>query len=162
MALSSGILVQNIVDTLDTTALAWDPSVATTWKLGGLSNSLTPNFQTDVGWSTTGYSTNEITGGANWTTGGRLLTTAASGGTSTAPTLTATATGGGTMKYAMTNVLVDNTTFSTAIYGVLIYLASGSNNGLVLVSFGGGYTTNAGQFGITWDGAGVAAVDLVP
>src|SRR3954464_9458042 len=106
---ASGIYVATMVDVLDATQLAIDLSLAT-HKLALFSNSITPNFTTDTAYGSAPYNANEVSG-TNWASGGKALSAAASGGTSTSPTLTATS---GTMVYDMGDVSVATVTVTNA------------------------------------------------
>jgi hypothetical protein len=150
----SGLYVANIIDVFDATQLAVDLSL-TTHKIALISNSATPNFSSDVSWS----STNEVSG-TGWATGGKTLATAAVGGTSTAPTLTESPTGA--MMYDMGDINVATTTLSAARAARIYADALAADNLIVLINFGADYSTVAGTFAVTWDALGVLAVDLTP
>lgn len=153
----SGIYVQNMIDVLDASQLAVDLSL-TSHRLSLLSNAATPNYDTDVTWS----STNEVTG-TGWATPGVLLSAAAAGGTSTAPTVTVSPTG--TLMYDMNDVAVASTTISNA-RAVRLYadaLTTPTADALiVLVNFGADFSTSNGTFGIQWAATGVFTIDLTP
>lgn len=150
----SGLYVANFIDVLDATQLAIDLSL-TTHKLALLSNSATPNFSTDVSWS----STNEVSG-TGWGSGGVALSAAAAGGTSTSPTLTESPTG--SMMYDMADVSVATTTLTNARAARLYADALAGDNLIVLINFGADYSTVAGTFAIQWAATGVFAIDLTP
>ncbi|HYN95405.1 MAG TPA: hypothetical protein VES42_16275 [Pilimelia sp.] len=154
---ASGLYVQNFVDELDATNVGLDLSLAT-HKIALLNNSATPNFDTDVTWS----NTNEVTG-TGWVTGGILLSAAAAGGTSTAPTVTISPAG--TLMYDMNDVAVSSTTISAA-RAARIYadaLTTPTADALILlVNFTADFATNNGTFGIQWAAGGVFALDLTP
>lgn len=103
---ASGLYVQNFVDELDATNVGLDLSLAT-HRLSLLSNAATPNFDTDVTWT----NANEVFG-TGWPTGGVLLSAAAAGATSTAPTVTISPAG--TLMYDMNDVAVSGTTLTNA------------------------------------------------
>lgn len=151
---ASGIYVANIIDVLDATQLAVDLSL-TSHKLSLISNTATPNFDTDVTWN----STNEVFG-TGWPTGGVTLATAAAGGTSTAPTLTVSPAG--TAMYDMNDVAVSSTTLTNARAVRLYADALAGDNLIVLVNFGADFSTSNGTFGIQWAATGVLALDLTP
>ena len=150
----SGLYVANMIDVLDATQLAIDLSL-TSHKLSLLSNSATPNFDTDVTWN----STNEVFG-TGWVTGGVALSAAAAGGTSTVPTLTISPTG--TAMYDMNDVAVASTTLTNARAVRLYADALAGDNLIVLVNFGADFSTSNGTFGIQWAAAGVFTIDLTP
>jgi len=150
----SGLYVANMIDVLDATQLAIDLSL-TSHKLSLLSNSATPNFDTDVTWN----STNEVFG-TGWATGGVALSAAAAGGTSAVPTLTISPTG--TAMYDMNDVAVASTTLTNARAVRLYADALAGDNLIVLVNFGADFSTSNGTFGIQWAAAGVFTIDLTP
>lgn len=154
---ASGLYVQNFIDALDASNLGIDLSLAT-HRLSLLSNAATPNFDTDVTWNTT----NEVAG-TGWATPGVLLSAAAAGGTSTAPTVTISPTG--TLMYDMNDVAVSSTTLTNA-RAVRLYadaLTTPTADALiVLVNFGADFSTSNGTFGIQWAATGVFTVDLTP
>lgn len=153
----SGIYVQNVIDELDATNVGFDWTL-TTHKVALLSNSATPNFDTDTSWS----NTNEVTG-TGWVTGGIALSAAAAGATSTAPTLTISPAG--TMMWDMNDVAVSATTITNA-RAARFYadaLTTPTADALILlVNFAADFSTVNGTFGIQFSATGVAAVDLTP
>jgi len=156
MAVSvSGLYVANMIDVFDATQLAIDLSL-TTHKIALLSNAATPNFSTDVSWS----STNEVSG-TGWASGGIALSAAAAGGTSTSPTNTESPTG--TQMYDMGDISVASTTLTSAVAARIYADALAGDNLIVLVYFGGtAYSTVNGTFGIQWAATGVFTVDWTP
>lgn len=154
---ASGLYVQNFIDELDATNVGLDLSL-TTHKFALLSNSATPNFDTDVTWS----NTNEVTG-TGWVTGGIALSAAAAGATSTSPTVTVSPAG--TLMYDMNDVAVSGTTITNA-RAVRLYadaLTTPTADALILlVNFAADFSTNNGTFGIQWSATGVFALDLTP
>lgn len=151
---ASGLYLATFIDALDATQLALDLSL-TSHKLALISNSATPNFDTDSGWT----NTNEVSG-TGWATGGVALSAAAAGATSTAPTLTVSPAG--TMMYDMADVSVSTTTLTNARAVRLYADALAGDNLICLVNFGADYSTIAGTFGIQWAAAGVFTVDFTP
>lgn len=150
----SGLYVANFIDVLDASQLAFDLSLSS-HKLALLSNSATPNFSTDVAYSTT----NEVSG-TGWAAGGVALSAASAGGTSAAPTCTESPTG--SLMYDMNDVAVSGTTLSNARAVRLHANALSGDPLIVLVNFGADYSTSAGVFGIQWAATGVFAIDLTP
>jgi hypothetical protein len=150
----SGIYVANIISSFNATQLALDLSL-TSHKLSLLAVAATPNYDTDVTWT----STNEVFG-TGWVTGGVALSAAAASGTSTAPTLTVSPTG--TMMYDMNDVAVSSTTLTNARAVRLYADALAGDNLIVCVNFGADFSTSNGTFGIQWAATGVFAVDLTP
>lgn len=154
---ASGLFVANFIDVFDATGLRLDLSL-TTHRIALLNNSATPNFDTGASWS----STNEVFG-TGWPTGGVLLSAAAAGATSAAPTVTVSPTG--TMMYDMNDVAVSGTTV-TAARAAQIYadaLTTPVADALiVLINFGADFSTNNGTFGIQFASTGVVALDLTP
>ncbi len=151
---ASGIYVANIISSFNATQLALDLSL-TTHKLALISNTATPNFDTDVTWN----STNEVSG-TGWASGGIALSAAAAGGTSTAPTLTESPTG--TIMYDMNDVAVSSTTLTNARAARIYADALAGDNLIVLINFGADYSTSNGTFGIQWASTGVFAIDVTP
>ena len=154
---ASGLYVQNFVDELDATNVGLDLSLAT-HRFALLSNSATPNFDTDVIWN----NTNEVTG-TGWATGGILLSAAAAGATSTAPTVTISPAG--TLMYDMNDVAVSATTITNARAARLYAdaLTTPTADALILlINFTADFSTNNGTFGIQFAGTGVVALDLTP
>lgn len=153
----SGIPVQNIIDVLDASQLAIDLSLAT-HRIALINNSATPNFDTITSWN----STNEVAG-TGWASGGILLSAAAAGGTSTAPTVTVSPTG--SLMYDMNDISVAGTTLASAracqIYADALTTPT-ADPVFVFVNFGADYSTTAGTFGIQWSALGVFAIDLTP
>jgi hypothetical protein len=150
----SGLYVANMIDVFDATQLAIDLSL-TSHKIALLSNAATPNFSTDVSWS----STNEVSG-TGWASGGIALSAAAAGGTSTSPTNTESPTG--TQMYDMGDISVASTTLTSAVAARIYADALAGDNLIVLVYFGSAYSTVNGTFGIQWAATGVLTVDWTP
>lgn len=151
---ASGIYVANIISSFNATQLALDLSL-TTHRLSLLSNSATPNFDTDISWS----STNEVAG-TGWATPGVLLSAAAAGGTSAAPTNTVSPSG--TYMYDLNDVAVSGTTITNARAVRLYADALAADNLILLINFGADFSTNNGTFGIQFASTGVFALDLTP
>lgn len=156
---ASGIYVQNIIDEFDATNVGFDFTL-TTHKVALLSDSATPNFDTNASWST--ISGNEVSG-TGWAAGGIALSAAAAGGTSTAPTLTISPAG--TMMWDMTDVSVATTTLTNAMAAVFYAdaLTTPTADALILlVDFVTAASTSAGTFGIQFAAGGVMTLDLTP
>lgn len=154
---ASGFYVQNIIDELDATNVGFDWTL-TTHKWALLSNSATPNFDTDVTWN----STNEVSG-TGWASGGVLFSAAATGASSLAPTLTISPAG--TMMWDMNDISVASTTLTNAraIRAYADALTSPTADALIiLVNFGADYSTVNGTFGVQWAATGVGTVDWTP
>lgn len=153
----SGLFVTNWIDFLDASQLAIDLSLAT-HRIALLSNAATPNFSTGAAWS----NTNEVFG-TGWATGGVLLSAAAAGATSTAPTLTESPTG--SIMYDMNDVAVSSTTLTNAraaqIYADALTTPT-ADPIIVLINFGADFSTSNGTFGIQWAATGVFAIDITP
>ena len=153
----SGLFVTNWIDFLDASQLAIDLSLAT-HRIALLSNAATPNFSTGAVWN----STNEVSG-TGWASGGVLLSAAAAGATSTAPTLTESPTG--SMMYDMNDIAVSSTTLTNAraaqIYADALTTPT-ADPIIVLINFGADFSTSNGTFGIQWAATGVFAIDLTP
>lgn len=154
----SGLYITTWEDILDATQLAIDLSL-TSHKLALFSNSITPNFSTDTAYGVAPYNANEVSG-TGWASGGVALSAAATGGTSTSPTLTESPTG--SLMYDMGDVSVASTTLTNARCALLYADALAGNNAIVLVNFGADYSTVAGTFGIQWAATGLFAIDITP
>lgn len=151
---ASGLYLANEIDMRDATQLALDWSL-TTHRYSLLSNSATPNFDTDVTWNTT----NEVTG-TGWATPGVLFSAAAAGATSLSPTNTVSPTG--TWMYDQNDVAVASTTITNA-RAVRAYAdALAGDNLLYLINFAADFSTVNGTFGIQFAGTGVIAMDETP
>lgn len=154
MAFASGLYVVNIIDVFDATQLAIDLSL-TTHKLALYTNTKTPDFSADTGYS----ATNEVSG-TNWAAGGVALSAAASGSSSVSPTTTDVS---GTLKYTFTNAVSVATTTLTNARGLIMYAdALAGDNNIFAVTFGADYSTVAGTFAITPNASGLFTVDCVP
>ena len=150
----SGFFTASIADILgNTAALDWGSA---TWNIALFSNSATPDFT--VASASTAYgagvwASNEVTG-TGWSAGGPTLATSAPATESPAA---------GQVKLDATDVSETGTTLSAA-RGALIYMGSLTtpvvDQGLLVVDFGGDYSTTNGTFAITWDANGVAYFDV--
>lgn len=153
---ASGWYTQNMVDVFDPTQLALDLTLAT-YKVALLSNAATPNFDTDISWS----NTNEVFG-TGWATGGVLLSAAAAGGTSAAPTVTISPAG--TMMWDMTDISVANTTL-TNLRAFRFYadpISSPADPLILLINAVSDFSTVNGTLGLTFASQGVGTVDWTP
>lgn len=154
MAVTSGWYTQNMLDTFDASALAIDLTLAT-YKIVLYNNTRTPAFDSAASYT----ATNEVSG-TGWAAGGVLLSAAAAGATSTAPTLTISPAT--VMMYDMGDVSVAATTLTNA-RGCDIYadpVATPTADPMILeVSFGADFSTSNGTFGIQWAATGVGTVD---
>lgn len=165
----SGLYVTTLNEIFKQTSVTGGPidlDTATGWKIALHSNSLTDgsapiNFSaTTVTWA----NTNEVSG-TGWAAGGVTLSTAAAGGTSTAPTV-AEGTAG-SVRYDMNDVSVASTTL-TAVRGCIIYFDNATAPSalidamLIAVTFGADYSTSAGTLGIQWSATGLTEIDVTP
>lgn len=140
---ASGIYVLTIKDILgNDTAI---DVLADSLKVALLSNSATPNFNTDAGWS----STNEIA----TPSGGIVLAS---------PTLTVSA---GSLVFDAADTSWGSQTFSGAraarIYDDTITTPT-ADPLLALINFGADYGVTAGVFSILYHSSGIFAIDLTP
>ena len=145
---TSGMYVLNWIDILDATQLAIDLSL-TSHKWALYTNTLTPNFSSDVSYS----ATNEISG-TNYTAGGRAISV---GGGS--PTVTESPTG--TIMYDQNDMTWPTATF-TARGGILYADALGTDNLIVAQTYGADITATAGTFTIQFNSLGVLTLDITP
>ena len=165
----SGLYIGTITALLKQTALTGETRgtgvfLTTTNKIALHSNALTDgtspiNFSLAT---PTWVNTSEVSG-TGWAAGGVLLSAAAAGATSTAPTLTESPTG--SVMYDMADVAVSSTTL-TNLRGCIIYADAISavitDANVIAVTFGADYSTVAGTLTITWDALGVCAIDITP
>jgi hypothetical protein len=154
---ASGLYVQNFIDELDATNIGFDFSL-TTHRIALQSNAATPNFDTDVTWT----NANEVFG-TGWPTGGVLLSAAAAGAASLAPTLTISPAG--TLMYDGNDVAVSATTLTNARAArwYADALTTPTADALyLLINFLADFSTNNGTFGIQFAAAGIFTVDLTP
>lgn len=168
---TKGIYVHTIQELFKGTTFTggWAPLTSASWKIALLGDTATDGAS-PVDFSavdTTWVNTQEVTGGANWATGGRLLSTAASAGGDTVPTLAEGTTG--SLRYDHTNdVAVSSTTTTAPAKGCIIYDDACSSPAdladamLVAVNFGATFSTVAGIFGIQWSATGIFEIDLTP
>jgi hypothetical protein len=155
---ASGLYLPTWRDELDATDIGLDLSLAT-HKLALVADAYTPDFDAH---DTFADLTNEVSDGV-WAAGGRPLSTAAAGDTSTAPTLTISPAG--TLMYDMTDVAVAGTTLTNAMAAVLYAdaLTTPVADALImLIDFVTAFSTNNGTFGIQWAATGCATLDLTP
>lgn len=151
----SGLYVIPWKNSLNGTATSAFNFTLATYKIALYSNSATPNFSSDTAYS----ATNEVSG-TGWAAGGVLLSAAAAGATSTAPTLTESPTG--SLMYDMGDISVSTTTLTNA-RGLMIYADPNSPKGpVVMINFAADYSTVAGTMGVQFAAAGVFAIDLTP
>jgi len=154
---ASGWYTQNMIDELDVTNTGIDLTLVT-HKIALISDTHTPNFDTDVTWN----STNEVSG-TGWASGGILFSAAAAGATSLAPTLTISPAG--TMMWDGNDVAVSSTTLTNAMAARLYADALTTPTAdalLLLVDFVTNFSTVNGTFGIQWAATGWATVDWTP
>lgn len=103
--------------------------------------------------------TNEVSG-TGWAAGGVLVSAAAAGSTSLAPTLTVSGTSPVLMVWGMTNLSVASTTLTGAYGGYFYQLLASYQYKMIGIYFGGtGYSTVAGTFAVTWSSGQVATVN---
>jgi hypothetical protein len=141
-----------------TTAIALNMT-ATSHKISLFTNTITPNFDTDTAYGVSPYAANEVTTATYWPAAGVALSAAAVGGTSTAPTLSTSPAG--TLMYDMGDVSVAQTTLVNARCALISATALAAQC-IVLINFGGDYSTSNGIFGIQWAATGVFTIDLTP
>jgi hypothetical protein len=164
----SGLYITAFVDMLTLVALTGAGTLFTNTssKIALHSNALTDgtapiNFSAaTITWA----NTSEVSG-TGWAAGGVLLSAAATGATSTAPTV-AEGTAGA-VRYDMNDVAVSGTTL-TAARGCIIYCdpitlpSAMAKAMLIAVTFGADYSTSAGIFGIQWSVTGLCEIDITP
>lgn len=145
----SGLYVANVIDILDATQLAVDLSL-TSNKISLFTNSITPNFSTDVGYGAAPYNANEVSG-AGYTAGGQVVAS---------PTLTESPPG--TVMYDLADESWTTSTITAARFALFYADALAGNNAICGINLGADYSTVAGTFLITWAATGMFTVDLTP
>ena len=167
---TSRIFTQAILNPL--TASAWSTTEPTTYGANGLSadtisvalfgNAVSPDASAAVG--STGFNTgtwtttNEITGGANWPSGGinlasKTFTVLVAGSQTTASAIAfdaADLAGAGNVTIAAA--------FGCFVYDTTITAGTVNDQGLCFNYFGGTQSVTAGTFTIVWDATGVFKV----
>jgi hypothetical protein len=154
----SGIYTATLRDMLSN-IIAGDVRLVTS-KLALHNNTDTPDFTLDPATWTNAY---EVTDASNWTTGGRLVSAAASGGGSIAPTM-AQSSDKKSVVFDATDVSVASTTIAAA-RGLKWQMDALSPKAIICgINFGADYTTSAGTFAITWSNspAGIFVIKCVP
>ena len=143
---ASGLFVLTFRDILDSTQMAVNTG-SDTFKVGMITNSSTPNFETHDHWSD--LSGNEVSG-TNYSAGGVALASI---------TL---ANDSGTLKFDAADSTWTTSTISSARAAV-VYDDTLTNDPLIcLVNFGADYASSAGTFQITWNASGIWTIDLTP
>jgi len=143
---ASGLFVLTFRDILDASQLAVNTG-SDTFKVGMITNSSTPNFETHDHWSD--LSGNEVSG-AGYSAGGATL------GSITL------ANASGTLKFDAADTSWTTSTISSARAAV-VYDDTLTNDPLIcLVNFGGDYSSANGTFTITWNASGIWTIDLTP
>jgi hypothetical protein len=117
-----------------------------TVKMALFTNSITPNFSTDTGYS----STNEVSG-TGYTAGGATL---AGKTISESPT--------GTLMFDANDPSWTSATFSSARAGLVFDDTLVSDRSIVLVNFGADYGVTSGTFTVQLASGGLATIDLTP
>lgn len=146
---ASGLFVPTWIDILDTTQLAVDLDLET-HKVAMFTNSITPNFSSDTAYGVTPYDANEVSGTGYSASGTALTSTAVS----ESPT--------GTLMWDAADTAWTSSTISNARCALIYADALAGNNAIVLVNFGGDYSTTAGTFTIQWAAGGILTIDLTP
>ena len=141
----SGLYVTNFIDVFDATQLAIDTSL-TTHKWAMYTNTLTPNYSTDVAYS----ATNEVAG-TGYTAGGQTILS---------PTTTESPSG--TLMYDMADQVWASPTSVTARGAILYADVLAGNNLIVAMTFGSDFTSTAGTFTIQFASTGCFTIDLTP
>ena|ERR1700730_6279545 len=132
---------------LNATQLAFNP-LSDVINCALFTNTITPNFDTDIGYGAAPYNANEVAG-AGYVAGGAAMSGVA---ISNSPTKTlkftaaATSWAGATITNARCALLYDNT------------LAG--KNAFALINLGGDFSSTAGTFTITWAAAGIFTVQM--
>ena len=136
---ASGLYLKTFQDSLQND-IAFD-ILADTLKVALITNTHTPNFDTDVSWN----STNEV----GTPSGGVTLTT---------PTLTVSS---GVLVFDGDDTAWGSQTMS-GIRAARIYDSTVTDRLVCLVNFGSDYAVTSGVFTIQWDATGIFRLDLTP
>lgn len=167
MAISkSGFYPNNLINMMKAAHSAAENLTLATYKIYLVNNTFTAaaasDFSTTAGYSAAPFNANEVSG-TGWASGGVLLSAAATGATSTAPTVTESPAG--TVMWDMGDVSVASTTLTNA-RACIIYAdpitTPVAKPPIILVNFGADYSTTNGTFGIQWAATGVGTFALVP
>lgn len=142
---SSGLYVANWIDILDATQLAVNTAL-TSHKWALYTNTLTPNFSTDVSYA----ATNEVTGTGYTATGQTIVN----------PTTTESPSG--TLKYDMDDQVWASPTTVTARGAILYADNLAADNLIVAMTFTTDFASTAGTFTIQFASGGVFTIDLTP
>jgi hypothetical protein len=141
----SGLYVANWIDILDATQLAINTSL-TTHKWALYTNTLTPNYSTDVSYS----ATNEVGASGTYVAGGTVIASP-----------TTTESPAGTLMYDMADQAWTSATITAR--GAILYAdALAADNLIVGMTFGSDFTSTAGTFTIQFNALGVFTIDLTP
>lgn len=137
----------------------------TSHKIALYASTITPNFDDTLANARYGvgaFATGEVSG-TGWAAGGVTVLTAAAGATSLAPTLTVSPAG--TVMWDANDISVASTTLTNAacltFYADAV-TAPNADPMLILVVFGGSFSTNNGTFGVQFAAAGISAFDITP
>jgi len=142
---ASGLYVKNFIDILDASQLAINlvDTTADKWALFNNSVSAEVLYGTATAYTTT----NEVSG-TGYTAGGQTVAS---------PTLAQQ----GDLSIMMYDMGDQTwTTATVTAYGAILYSTQGSNSALVGLTFGGAYTSTAGNFTIAFSTNGVFTIDL--
>jgi len=165
----SGIFTNNFItfNSVAQTPATGGSLLLATHKITLWVSTITPAYDDSL--ANARYGAGQFTAGANevsgtgWAAGGVLLSAAAAGATSTAPTLTVSPAG--TVMWDMTDVAVSSTTL-TAARAAMIYAdaitAPNADPAIILINFTSDFSTVNGTFGIQFAATGVATFDLTP
>lgn len=145
----SGLFIPTWMDILDTTQLAIDLDLET-HRVAMFTNTITPNYSTDTAYAVAPYNANEVSG-AGYTAGGALLSTT-----------TVTESPTGTLMWDAADTSWAASTITNARCALAYADALAGNNAIVLINFGGDYSTSNGTFTIQWAAAGILYLDITP
>ena len=147
---ASGLYVVSVIKQWDGTDVVFDWTNDTI-KAALYTNSLTPNFSTDVGYGAAPYTSNEIANGNGYTTAGKDL---ASKTVTESPT--------GTVMWDCADLAWTASTFS-AVRGMLVYDDTiASKRAIVFVNFGADYAVTSGTFTVQIAATGLFTHDVTP
>ena len=155
MAYTASYLAAATIRGMLTNVISTMKPTADSMYIGLFNNSFSGGTQSDdpARYNSGSYATaNEVTStDTNWPTGGvalvsPILTMIGTSGSTASTSVVADGVG---INFSASNVSETATTLTNA-YGAIIYDSTLSDYVLVNISFGGGFSTTAGTFAITW------------
>ncbi len=150
--MASGLYLPTWIDILDASQLPVDLSSASN-KVAMFTNSLTPNFSTDIGFGSAPFTSNQVTG-TGYTAGGATIAS---------PTVSESPTG--TLMWDAADPSWATSTISNArcaVYYADPVTTPTADPAICLQNFGADFSTVAGTFLIQLASGGIFNIDLTP